>query len=517
MALLARQLTLATIFARNARIYGARTALVCGESSLSYQDLDSHAIRLAVAFGRRGVAKGSRVAVLLPNSHHFVEILIALSKLGAVLVPLNWRLAAAEMLYVLRDSDCTILVHGGDFADNVRTLRAELGSSVSIVDWSSLVQDAGGTRTGDTEFPIEVWDDDVAVQMYTGAFEGHPRGAQITHGGYVAEAAGVSLVLSLSEADSTLIAVPLFHTFGLELAIAAMARGGKCVLAASFDAPEACRIMERENISVLVCAGQQLADLARELEQNPGDISSLRVVMGSGASMRMREVIRARSPGARFVDAVYGQTECGAMVTGCDTEEAEAVGPRCVGRPLMCQDVRVFGEDNAEVPVGNVGEIVVRGPRVMAGYYKVLNDTRESLAGGWLHTGDLGLLDERGYLRYMGRKRELIKSGMENVYPVEVEVVLASHPAVSEVAVIGVPDEKWVEAVTAIVALKGGQAATAEDLMQFCKERIASYKKPKYVHFVSELPRDSTGQIARQEIRDRYGKASGRRGGDVRI
>lgn len=203
---------------------------------------------------------------------------------------------------------------------------------------------------------------------------------------------------------------------------------------------------------------------------------------------------------------ILEQTECGAMVTGCDTEEAEAIGARCVGRPLMCQDVRVFGEDDAEVPAGQVGEIVVRGPRVMAGYYKVPNANQDSLRGGWRRISNLGLLDERGYLHYVGRKRELIKSGMENVYPAEVEMVLAAHPAVKEVAVIGVPDEQWVEAVTAIVALKKDKAAMAEELMQFCKERIASYKKPKYVRFVDELPRDGTGQIARQEIRARYGK-----------
>lgn len=209
------------------------------------------------------------------------------------------------------------------------------------------------------------------------------------------------------------------------------------------------------------------------------------------------------------MDAVYGQTECGAMVTGCDTEEAGAVGPRCVGRPLAFQNVRILGENDAEMAPGEPGEIVVRGPRVMAGYYKLPDVNRDSFRGGWIHTNDLGLLDERGYLHYMGRKRELIKSGMENVYPVEVETVLAAHPAVGEVAVIGVPDEKWDEAVTAIVALKTEGAATAEELIQFCKERIASYKKPKYVHFVDGLPRDGAGQVARQELKARYSKIPG--------
>jgi acyl-CoA synthetase (AMP-forming)/AMP-acid ligase II len=509
MTILARQTTLATILERNARLHANSVALVCRSTSVSYSALNSKADQLAKALRRRGVAKGTRVGALMRNCHRFIELLFALSKLGAVPVPLNWRLTASELLYVLRDSDSTIIVHGSDFDEIIRTLRVELGADVTVVDSASLEREAGEASVSSADFPTEVWDDDVAVQMYTAAFGGRPRGAQITHGGYVAEAVSVSLALSLTEAGCTLVTVPLFHTFGLELAIATMVRGGKCVLSDPFDAREVLCIIEREDVSVLVCAGQHLADLVKETGRNRGDISSLKVVMGSGASNEMRETIRAWAPKARFVDAVYGQTECGAMVTGCDTEEAEAIGARCVGRPLMCQDVRIFGEDDAEVPAGQVGEIVVRGPRVMAGYYKLPDVNQDSFHGGWLHTGDLGMLDEQGYLHYMGRKRELIKSGMENVYPVEVEMVLAAHPAVREVAVIGAPDEQWVEAVTAIVALKEGKTATAEELMQFCKERIASYKKPKYVHFVDRLPRDGTGQIARQETRARYGKIPG--------
>ena len=505
MVLSAREMTLATMLARNARIYAGRTALVCRGVSLCYPALDSGASRLAADLKRHGVQRGTRVAALLRNCHQYIELLFALSRMGAVLVPLNWRLAASEQLYILRESDSMVLVHGGDFAGSIEALRGAPGAEAKIVDLSGLEAASGNQGAAVADPAVDVGHDDVAVQMYTGAFEGRPRGAQITHGGYLAEAASVALALSMTDADATLITVPLFHTFGLELAISVLARGGKCVFADPFDAAEVLRIIERERLTVLVCAGQHLAEVLKESEVNRADVSSLRLIMGSGASKEMRGLVRAMAPGARFVDAVYGQTECGAMVTGCDTEDAESIGPRCVGRPLMFQDVRVFDPDGAEVAAGHVGEIVVRGPRVMAGYYKALNDHRESPGGGWRHTGDLGLLDELGYLHYMGRSRELIKSGMENVYPVEVEIVLAAHPAVREAAVIGVPDGQWGEAVTAIVALKEGTSATGEELIQFCKERIASYKKPKRVHFVDELPRGEGGQIARREIRDRFG------------
>lgn len=503
----ARRMTLATVLARNARIHDRRTAVVCGGTSLCYGDLDTESGRLAQVLRRQGVAEGSRVAVLHRNCHRFIKLLFAVTKIGAVLVPLNWRLAASELLYVLRDSGSTVLCHGGDFGSTIESLRAELQPAIEVVDLSRLEPVSGERGPAATDAAVGPNDDDVAVQMYTAAFEGHPRGAQITHGGYMAEAASVSLALALTEADAALVTVPLFHTFGLELAIAALARGGKCILADPFDARESSRIMEREGVSVLVCAGQHLVDLLGETERRQGAFSCLRVIMGSGASKEMRGMVRAVAPRARFMDAVYGQTECGAIVTGCDTDEAEAVGPGCVGRPLMLQDVRVFSEDDAELPPGEVGEIVVRGPRVMAGYYNSPKETEESLRKGWRHTGDLGMLDEGGYLHYVGRKRELIKSGMENVYPAEVEAVLSGHPSVAEVAVIGIPDVKWVEAVTAVVALKKGEAATAEDLIQFCRERLAGYKKPRYVRFVDELPRDSAGRVARQEIRDRYGGA----------
>lgn len=508
MEIPARQMTLATLIERNARIYGGQTALVCGSTRMAFSELHKKAALLAGVLDRTGVVKGARVALLMRNCHRFIEVLFALSKLGAVLVPLNWRLSTDELLYIVRDSDSGLLIYGDGFEQQVEVLRGELGGKVSFVDAAGL--ECGAASSPGRNVPLaQVWSEDIAVQMYTAAFGGRPRGAQITHGGYLAEAGSLALALSLSEADSMLVTVPLFHTFGLELVLSTLARGGKCILIDSFDAREVSQTIEREAVSVLICAGPQLAEIMEGMESTPAVMRSLRVLMGSGAPKQMQEAVRSRAPNACFMDAVYGQTEAGAMVTGCDTEESEVVGDRCVGRPLIYQDVRVFGDDDAELPPGEPGEIVVRGPRVMTGYYKLPADNHESLRGGWLHTGDLGMMDEHGYLHYMGRKKELIKSGMENVYPVEVEMVLAKHPAVKEVAVIGIPDVKWDEAVTAVVVLHEGGNASSEELIQFCKERIASYKKPKYVHFLDSLPRDGAGQVARQDLKDRFSKASG--------
>ena len=462
-------------------------------------------MRLARTFDAMGVKRGTRVALLMRNCHRFVEILFSLCSLGAVLVPLNWRLTPPELLYVVKDSDSMVLVYGGEFEETARTLQAGLDAGVTALDAAQLEDGATGESVGEAARRAPVCDSDVAVQMYTAAFGGRPRGAQITHGGYVASAANLAMALSLTDADCSLVVLPLFHTFALEVTVATLARAGKCVLAEQFETERAAESIEAERVSILPCAGQQLAELARELERRPRDTSSLRVVMGSAASPDLRKALRVGAPEARFVDSVYGQTECGTMVTGCDSEEAEAVGGRCAGRATMYTDVSILGEDDTELPRGVAGEIAVRGPRVMLGYYKEERLNEEALRGGWLHTGDLGILDQNGYLHYVGRKNELIKSGMENVYPAEVESVLAMHPAVKEVAVIGVPDEQWGEAVTAIVALKSEASATAGELAEFCKDRMAGYKKPKRVHLVDELPRDRTGRIARAELMARYG------------
>ncbi len=513
MSMAARRMTLVSAVEKNAAINGHRVAVVCREVPFTYSDVKSNSDHLAMALGQRGVTKATRVAVLMRNCHRYVEVFLGLSKLGAVMVPLNWRLQASELLYVLRDSDSSLLIHAGDFDETIGMLRAQLDSQVSILNLADIGLESGVDGAKSSGVPANVGDDDIAVQMYTAAFGGRPRGAQVSHGGYMAEAAAVCMALSIAEGGSTLVTVPLFHTYGLELSIATLARGGRCVFVEPFDAQRALRNIEREAVSVLSCAAPHFAGLLEELQRSGGDISSLKTIIGASASKEVRGIVRSRAPEVRFVDAIYGQTECGAIVTSCDTEEAEATGHHCVGRPTVFHDVRVFGEDDTELVARQVGEIVVRGPRVMVGYYKLPEINQESFRGGWRHTGDLGLFDELGYLHYVGRKNELIKSGMENVYPAEVEAVLADHPAVKEVAVIGVPDEEWDEAVTAIVAVRKGCSVSADELIQFCKQHMASYKKPKNVAFVDELPRDGNGQIARQEIKDRYGKIWGCGGG----
>ena len=502
---IARQMTLATMAEKNARLYPSNTAVVCGNTHVTYSAFNHQANRLARIFRRKGVSKGNRVAILSRNCHRFVEVLFALSKLGAILVPLNWRLSPGELSYIVRDSDSMILVLGEGLGGVVQTLRDQLSSDIQIVEVASLYREASQEGIGDADLSLDVYDDDVVVQMYTAAVEGRPRGAELTHGRYVATATNVTVALSLTNADANLVVVPLFHTFGLDQTIAILSSGGKSVILGDFDAAIVSEIIERERVSFLSSVGQQLPELVEEMRKNPRDITSLRIVMGSGASSEIKDAIRGRAPGVRFISGVYGQTECGMMATVCDAEEAAARGDRCAGRVVALSEVRIFSEDDVELPPGQVGEIVVRGPSVMAGYYNLPEVNAETFRNGWLHTGDLGRLDEDGYLHYVDRKRELIKSGMENVYPQEVESILVTHPAVKEVAVIGIPDERWGEAVTAIVALRQEGSATSDELIEFCRERIASYKKPKYVRFVDELPKDSAGRIWREQVKAKHG------------
>ena len=502
---MARQMTLATMVEKNARLYSDKVALVCGNTRVTHSELNRQANRLARVLAAKGVARGKRVAILSGNCHRYLEILFATSKLGAVLVTLNWRLKPAELSYIVEESDSVILIYAEDLEEGVRELRGLVNTGVPFVDLASLYGEAGKKEVEDTDLCLEVCDDDVAVQMYTAAVEGRPRGAQLTHGGYAASSVFLTIQWSLTSADANFVAAPLFHVFGLDQTVAILSNGGKTVVVGDYEGAAAAETIEREKVSLFASAGQQLPDLVKELEKNQRDVSSLRILIGDPGSIEALGAIRKRVPQLRFIGGAYGQTECAMMVTMCDLEEAAAKGNRCAGRPVPLMDVRIFDDDDVELPPGEVGEMVVRGPRVMAGYYNLPEVNAQTLRNGWLHTGDLGKRDEDGYFYYVDRKRELIKTGMENVYPEEVERVLAEHPAVKEVAVIGIPDPQWGEAVTAIVALKPEANATGEELIEFCKQQIASYKKPKFVRFVPELPRDRTGQVLRSEVKAQHG------------
>ncbi len=501
---MARQMTLATLAERNARLYKDKVALICGDTRVTFSELNKKANRLARVLAEKGIKRGARVAILSRNCHRYLEMLFAVSKLGAVLVTLNWRLKAGELSYIVEDADSAILVYGEGLGDGIGELRGLVNTSVPFIDMAGLYAEAD-KGIDDNDLSLDVYDDDVVVQMYTAAVEGRPRGAQLTHGGYAASSIFLTIQWSLTSADTNFVAAPLFHVFGLDQTVAILSNGGTSIIIEDYDAAMAAESIEREKVTLFATAGQHLPDLIKELENKPRDVTSMRILIGDPGSGEALGSICKMVPHLRFIGGAYGQTECGMMVTMCDLAEAMSRGNRCSGRPVPLVEVRIFSDDDVELPPGEVGEIVVRGPRVMTGYYNLPEVNAQTIRNGWLHTGDLGKMDEDGYFYYVDRKRELIKTGMENVYPEEVERVLAAHPAVKEVAVIGIPDAQWGEAVTAIVALKPGSEATADELIEFCKQQIASYKKPKFVRFVPELPRDRTGQVLRAEVKAQHG------------
>jgi len=493
------------IFCRNARLYGADTAVVCGEQRTSFADLKANVDRLAAGLAGRGISKGDRIALLAYNCCRFFNIFGAAAALGAMVVPINWRLAEEEIGHILRDSAPDLIIVDDNFLDLARKLDTPANESVLLMKPTRL----------DTDFPslddlpakdfspADVASQDPFCIIYTAAVEGVPRGAVLSHGNIVASNLQTMATMALARSDVYLNMLPLFHITGLNLSMTVMHAGGKNVVMERFDAAGVLRLTQEEKVTILGSFPPILTSLLEAAADDSHDLTSLGHVMGIDAP----ETIEAfeNKTGAVFW-VLYGQTETSGLVSFSPRSEK----PGSAGRIGMMTTVKLVNDSGEEVPLGQKGEISVRGPLVFNGFWKQADANRFTFRDGWHHTGDLGTLDEDGYLYFAGRKpeKELIKPGGENVYPAEVEKVILEHSAVHKVSVIGVPDPKFGEGIKAVCVLKKGETLGKEDLIAFVADRIARYKKPRYVAFVAELPMTEDGEIDREKVKMLYGKTS---------
>jgi long-chain acyl-CoA synthetase len=470
------------------RSWPRQVAVVDGDVRLTYPELDDRVNRVAQALRAAGVGAGDRILWLGQNSFRIVELLFAVAKLGAVLCPANWRQTAEELAFVLDDLEPSVVVwQEAEIGDVVRAARKAFGPGRAR--W--LQHDASGAETYEGFLAAaHAVDPDDAIDagepvllLYTAAFDGRPNGALLSHTALI----GQGLIIGrLSDIDASTVYLncgPMFHIATLFSTLATLVHAGTNVFTPRVDAEELCRLIERERCTGAFLVGPTFRQIREVNRDRRYDISSLRAPAGRAEWNEMITI--DTSPWVRHPGG-YGQTEVVGMLTFAALG-AGALGSHGRTSPLL--QVRIVDPDDREVAPGETGEITCRGPLVMNGYWNRPEETARRFRNGWHHTNDLGRREVDGSITFVGPKTRLIKSAAENIYPAEVEAAIRSHPDVADCAVIGVPDRQWTQSVTAIVVRRDGATLDADDLVAHCRDRIASYKKPRHVEFVDSIPR----------------------------
>lgn len=506
---------------KRAFLSGQRVAFVApggGDSpdrEFTYLDAERRTNRLASALHDLGVRHGDRVAGVLANSVEFMEVLFACAKLGAIFVPVNVRLTAGEIGYLLADSSADVLVHHGALSEVSHAALREPGVRVRTtvcvsgregdaeIDYESLLA-AGSPEPLDRD----VAGTDLVCLMYTSGTTGRPKGAMLTHDNMLWNAINIiGFGRGLRETDTTVTVAPMFHIGGLGVhSLPLVYVGGTNVVPASFDPTETLAAMARHRVTVQFMVPAMWAAVSRVPDLSSYDLSALELAVAGGSPAPLTVIEYFREHGVPFQEG-FGMTETAPMVSMLDADNVVAKAGS-IGRTAFHVEGRIVDEDDRTVGAGTVGELVVRGPNVFVGYWNQPEATAEAFRGGWFHTGDLGRMDEQGFVTLVDRKKDMIISGGENVYPVEVEQVLYQHPAVVEAAVVGIADERWGEVPLAVVAAEPDAELDAESLTGWLRERLAGFKTPKRVEFVDALPRNATGKVLKTDLRGRFASST---------
>ncbi|NKQ52704.1 long-chain-fatty-acid--CoA ligase [Amycolatopsis sp. K13G38] len=509
--LIGRGMTMGDQLARHARTKPDQIAYTFGERDLSYRELDQRVSRLANALRERGVRYGDRVVALGLNTLEVIETFLASTRLGAICVPVNFRLVADEIAYLLSDSGAAAAVVHAPLAQTFAKARAQVPELTTCLVYGGEAE-AGAEAyeevlaASSPEFDEETVNEyDAAFIMYTSGTTGKPKGAVLTHHNLLMHAFSNMAHLGVQPGDKVwLAAAPLFHIAGLSGMLPTLLLGGRTVLLPSgqFDPAATVELMERERISdvfLVPAQWQAIVDTPGVAERNLSCLGRISWGAAPASTTLLRRMIDT-FPQAE-VSTAFGQTECSPVTTLLRGEDSiRKIGS--VGTPMLNVEVRVVDDDMNDVPRGEVGEIVYRSPMVMKEYWNKPKETAEAFRGGWFHSGDLVREDEDGYYFVVDRKKDMIISGGENIYCAEVENVLAAHPKIGEVALIGIPDEKWGETPLAVISPRtGDEAPTAAELSEWCTDRLARYKRPRHLAVVPALPRNPSGKILKTELR----------------
>ena len=495
-----------------------RPAITFNGRTTSYRQFLEQIDRLAAELAAGGVGRGDRVGYLGVNDPMFLVTLFAAARLGAVFVPLNFRLTGPELGYIIGDAGVHTIIAAAEHTGVLDSVRVESGLRrtlclTAVPGWEA-VDELLDIRAPLDE-PYRPEPADVAVIMYTSGTTGRPKGAMLTHANLFWNNVNALLSFDVSQDDVSLVCAPLFHIGGLNVTtLLTLQKGGQIVLLPAFDPGEALKLIVEHRVTTMFGVPVMFLFMSQVSEFAATDLSSLRYFVCGGAPVPESLIRLYDARGVPFAQG-YGLTETAPLALVLRTDEGAAKIGAAGHQVLALSDVRLVDASNNPVAPGTRGEICVRGPQVMKGYWNNPAATDAVIdPDGWFHTGDVGYADDDGYVYVVDRVKDMVITGGENVYPAEVESVLYEHPAVAEVAVLGLPDHRWGEAVTAVVALRPGAQLTLEDLREFARSRLAGFKIPLRLEFVDALPRNPAGKILKYQLRETLAGSPGSRSAD---
>ncbi len=506
-------LTMGNVVRRSAEKYPERVAMIFRDERVTYREYNTRVNRCAHVLQGLGLNKGDHFAVLGRNSIQYLEMCHASAKVGTVFGPLNWRLAPQELAFIVDDADNRVLMIEAGLQDLASKFVNEL-KGVKLVVFGGKTTLPGAltyeslVASASSEEPQgEVEGSDEALIMYTSGTTGLPKGAVLTHSNICWDSIFALTYVPPQQNDCFLLSMPMSHVSGLHTQTTTfIARGLPMVIMDQWEPEEACRLIERYRITLAYILVTPLLQLLASESRGKYDLTSLRRLMTAAAKYTPEVTIQAlQELGVESVYFMYGLTEAAPIVTTTEYTVQMIAKPNTLGQPVWYNDVRVVDDKDRPTPSGEIGEIIVRGPNVFKGYYKRPEANAQTLKDGWLHTGDLGYFDENNFLFFVDRKKDMIKSGGENVYSLEVELALQKAvPEFREVVVVGVPDPKWGEAVTAFGVLQQGAAVTEAEVISRCRQLLGGYKLPKRVVFRTELPKNVSGKVLKRKLRDEF-------------
>lgn len=510
-------MSLGDIIRRNARLFPNRIAYMSGTQQITFRQFDERINRLYGALRKRGLSKGDRVAILSYTRPEYMEVFGIAEKGGFITVPVNWRLKGEELAYQFNDSGAKALILQSPFVETINEIRPRIGVNhyICIGDRPSGMEGYEEVlrENPPVEPDVEIKDDDVVYIIYTSGTTGRPNGAMITHRGQQECSRSMAIEVGIRRVEKHLEGMMLFHIGPRSFLFPIFHRGCTNYLVERFDARRFLEIIEKEGITTTELVPTQIAMILDLPDHEKYETSSLHTIFYAAMPMPVALLKRGIERFGQVFVQGFGQTETGPLISCFCREYHNPYGGEkdlarlgSAGQPAIDVDVKIVDDRGRELGYNEVGEILARHAWIMKGYWNKPQLTGETVRDGWVHTGDMGYMDEDGFLYIVDRKRDMIVSGGENIYPREVEEVLYSHPAVREAAVIGVPSEKWGEDVKAVIALKRGCEAKEEQIIEFCMDRLASYKKPKSVEFMDELPKTGSGKIYKAVLRDKYWK-----------
>jgi acyl-CoA synthetase (AMP-forming)/AMP-acid ligase II len=497
------------VLEHHARQSPTKPIAVHGDRVVTYSDMHAWSADVAGGLAARGVGAGDVVALLSHNNVEFLATIFAANHLGAIAMPINWRLAAPELRFILEHSGARALVCGAELVEladaamrdlEPRPMRIRIGGD----DVDGLIRFADVRADGDPPARVPAAADDLHRLMYTSGTTGRPKGVMLTHANLAWKNFAHVTEFGFTADDVGLACGPLYHVGALDLVTTTMiAVGATTIVHTTFDAAQVVDEIERSRVTTIWAAPA----MVRAVLDVPGietrDLSSVKVIIAGGEKMPIPTIERIRTtfPSAWFADA-YGLTETVSGDTFLDREHVVSKLGSC-GRACQYLELQIWDDDGVPVPAGERGEVVLRGPKVFAGYWRDPDATATAFAGGWFHTGDIGVLDDDGFLSIVDRLKDMIVSGGENIASSEVERVLYEHDAVVEAAVDGRPDERWGEVPVGYVVVRGDATVSADELIEHCRAQLAKFKVPKDVVFIDELPRNPSGKVLKRELRDR--------------